>query len=148
MNHEHEEAKRRRKHGADRGPSPAEEKGAPPREDRPSFSAAWMPRADARETDAEYILEVALPGVLKEDVKVEVKGDVLTVSGERKTAKEEPGRTWLRREAPHGPFLRAFSLPEGLHTEDVKASFKDGVLTLSLRKPPEFKSRGTSVRID
>lgn len=110
-----------------------------------AFAAAWMPRADIRETDHEYILEVALPGVSKEDVKVDITDDVLTVSGAR-----EPGRArgiWLRRESNYGAFLRSFTLPEGLHTEDVKARCRDGVLTLSLRKPPEFKSRGMSIEI-
>lgn len=114
---------------------------------RPAFAAAWMPRADIRETDHEYILEVALPGVGKEDVKVDITDDVLTVSGERRRPRGEGRGVWLRRESSYGAFLRSFTLPEGLHTEDVKARCRDGVLTLSLRKPPEFKSRGMSIEI-
>lgn len=117
----------------------------PPGARRRAFAAAWMPRADIRETDHEYVLEVVLPGVRKEDVKVDVTGDVLTVSGARAPG-EARGR-WLRRESNYGAFLRSFALPEGLHTEDVKARCRDGVLTLSLRKPPEFKSRGMSIEI-
>ncbi len=109
---------------------------------------AWLPRADIRETDKEYILDIALPGVRKEDVKVEVKDDVLTVSGEKKSEREEKGKTWLRRESSYGCFQRSFSLPEGMHPEDVKAACKDGVLSLTLRKPAEVKKRGVSVKVE
>ena len=121
---------------------------APLRTNRPAFPAAWMPRTDIRETEKEYILDISLPGVRKEDVKVEVKDDVLTVTGEKRSEKEEKGKTWLRRESSYGSFLRSFELPEGLHTEDVKASCKDGVLTLTMRKPTEVKTRGVSIKVD
>jgi HSP20 family protein len=118
------------------------------RTDFPAPPKAWIPRADVRETDKEYILDIALPGVKKEDVKVEVKDDVLTVTGEKKSEKEEKGKGWLRRESSYGSFQRSFVLPEGLHPEDVKASNKDGVLTLTMRKPAESKSRGVSIKVD
>ena len=121
---------------------------APMRTNLPALPAAWMPRADIRETDKEYILDLSLPGVKKEDVKVEVKDDVLTITGEKKCEKEEKGKNWLRRESSFGSFQRSFVLPEGLHTEDVKASCKDGVLTLTMRKPAEIKRRGVSIKVD
>ncbi|MBI2384782.1 MAG: Hsp20/alpha crystallin family protein [Elusimicrobia bacterium] len=121
---------------------------APLRADVPSIPAAWMPRADVRETEKEYVIDLSLPGIRKEDVKVEVKDDVLTVSGERRTEKEEKGKSWLRRESSYGSFLRSFTLPEGLHSEDIKANYKDGVLTLSMRKPAQVKSRGVSIKVD
>lgn len=121
---------------------------APLRADLPSIPAAWMPRADIQETDKEYVIGLNLPGIRKEDVKVEVKDDILTVSGERKTDKEEKGKNWLRRESSYGSFLRSFTLPEGLHSEDIKANYKDGVLTLSMRKPPQVKSRGINIKVD
>lgn len=125
-----------------------EEAFAPLRMSLPALPTAWMPRTDVRETDKEYILDIALPGVRKEDVKVDVKDDILTVAGEKKSEKEEKGKTWLRRESSYGSFQRCFALPEGLHTEDVKASYKDGVLTLTMRKPMEVKSRGVSIKVD
>lgn len=121
---------------------------APLKMDLPALPAAWLPRADIRETDKEYILEIALPGVKKEDVKVDVKDDILTISGEKKAEKEEKGRNWIRRESSFGSFTRSFVLPQGLHNEDVKASCKDGVLTLNLRKPAEVKTRGVSIKVD
>lgn len=121
---------------------------APLRMSMPAAPAPWMPRTDIRETEKEYLLDVSLPGVRKEDVKVEVKDGVLTISGEKKTEKEEKGKTWLRRESSYGSFSRSFTLPEGLHTEDVKATFKDGLLTLAMRKPTEVKSRGVNIKVD
>ncbi|MBI4061107.1 MAG: Hsp20/alpha crystallin family protein [Elusimicrobia bacterium] len=121
---------------------------APMRTSLPALPKAWMPRADIRETDKEYVLDLSLPGVRKEDVKVEVKNDVMTITGEKRSEKEEKGKTWLRRESSYGSFQRSFILPEGLHTEDVKASCKDGVLTLTMRKPAEVKSRGVSIKVD
>lgn len=120
----------------------------PMRTNFPALPKAWMPRADIRETDKEYILDLCLPGVRKEDVKVDIKDDLLTITGEKKSEKEEKGKTWLRRESSYGSFQRSFTLPEGLHSEDVKASCKDGVLTLTMRKPVEVKSRGVSVKVD
>lgn len=114
----------------------------------PAIPAVWMPRADIRETEREYILDVALPGVRREDVKVEVKDDVLTITGEKKSEKEEKGKTWLRRESSYGSFQRSFTLPEGIHPEDVKASCKDGVLSLTMPKPASVKSRGVSVKVE
>lgn len=121
---------------------------APLRMNLPALPEAWMPRTDIRETEKEYILDISLPGVRKEDVKVEVKDDILSINGERKSEKEEKGKAWLRRESSYGSFQRSFTLPEGLHTEDVKAAFKDGVLTLTMRKPAEVKSRGVSIKVD
>lgn len=108
----------------------------------------WAPRVDIQETDKEYLLTASLPGMRKEDVKISVENGVLSLSGERKTDKEEKGKTWVRRELTEGSFMRSFVLPAGMHPEDVKASYKDGLLTLSLRKPEQPKSRGVSVKID
>lgn len=114
----------------------------------PALPRAWAPRIDIQETDKEYLLTAALPGVRKEDVKVEVKDDVLTISGERKAEKEEKGKAWLRKETSYGFFLRSLVLPEGVHPEEVKATHKDGMLTVVIGKPSPAKSRGVSVKVD
>lgn len=109
---------------------------------------AWVPRVDIQETEKEYILTASLPGMRKEDVKVSVEDDVLTLSGERKSDKEEKGKGWVRREIAQGSFQRSFVLPYGTHPEDVKAAYKDGLLTLTLRKTEPAKSRGVNVKVD
>jgi len=112
----------------------------PPRE--------WTPRANIQETDKEYILSCALPGIKKEDVGIKVENGVLTISGEHREEKEEKGKNWLRQEISCGSFHRSFLLPVGTHPEEVKAVHKDGVLTVTLPKPAQEKSRGVSVRVE
>ena len=114
----------------------------------PAMPKAWMPRADIQETEKDYLLSLALPGVRKEDVKLDIQGDVLTITGERKSDKEEKGKYWLRRETSYGSFQRSFVLPDGLHPEDVKAAHKDGVLTVTMRKPAEVKPKGVRINVD
>lgn len=108
----------------------------------------WMPRVDVQETEREYVLSAALPGVRKEDVRIDVRDGILTIVGERKSEKEEKGKTWLRRETSYGSFERSFILPDGTHPEDVKAAHKDGVLTISMPKAVETKSKGVRVNVE
>src|SRR5581483_7512407 len=82
------------------GPRPALARG---------YEGPWAPAVDIRETGEEIALHVALPGLEKQDVQVEIKDNTLVVTGQRKAAKEDEG--WLRCETPRGPFYRAFSLP-------------------------------------
>lgn len=122
---------------------------APMRAAAPSYYRGWLPRADVQETEKEYLLSISVPGVRKEDLKVDVRDDMLTISGERKAEKEEKGKTWLRKECSYGSFSRSFVLPEGMHPEDVKASYQDGVLKLTIPKPEGAPSKGgISVKID
>lgn len=122
---------------------------APMRTAAPSFYRGWLPRADVQETDKEYLLSVCVPGVRKEDLKVDVRDDMLNITGERKSEKEEKGRTWLRKESSYGSFSRSFVLPEGLHPEQVKASYKDGVLELIIPKLQGAQSKaGVNIKID
>ena len=114
----------------------------------PSTPKAWLPRVDVQETEKEYVLTAALPGVRKEDVKLDVRDGVLTIAGERRAEKEEKGKAWLRRETTYGSFSRSFTLPEGTHPEDIKASHKDGVLTVSMPKPAEPKSKSVRIGVD
>ncbi|MDX6768380.1 MAG: Hsp20/alpha crystallin family protein [Elusimicrobiota bacterium] len=114
----------------------------------PPMPKAWVPRLDIQETEKDFVLSVALPGVRKEDVRIEVKDDVLTLAGERRHEKEEKGRSWLRRETSYGGFQRSLVLPEGVHPEEVKAAYKDGILTVTIAKPAQARSRGVSVKVD
>lgn len=101
----------------------------------------WFPEIDVFERDNRLITKVDLPGLKKEDVKVEVIDDQLVISGERKTEAEEKKEHFYRSEREYGSFYRAVPLPEGVKLEDVKASFADGVLEVSVPLPakPEAK---------
>lgn len=97
--------------------------------------AAWSPGIDVFEKDNRLITKVDLPGIKKEDVKVELLDGNLVISGERKTEAEEKKDDYYRCEREYGSFYRAVPLPDGVKADDVKASFADGVLEVSMPLP-------------
>jgi HSP20 family protein len=110
-------------------------------------TVAWAPKIDVFEKDNRLFTRVDLPGMKKEDVKVEVTDGHLALSGERKHEKEEKKDNVYRTEREYGSFYRAVPLPEGVKLEDVKATFKDGVLEVSVPLParPEAKVRKVEI---
>ncbi|XP_030532008.1 class I heat shock protein-like [Rhodamnia argentea] len=102
-------------------------------------------QVDWKETPEAHVFKADLPGLKKEEVKVEMEeGRVLQISGERSVDKEEKGEEWHRVERGRGKFLRRFRLPENAKADEVKASMENGVLTVTvpklLEKKPEVKS--------
>ncbi|WP_245539541.1 Hsp20/alpha crystallin family protein [Thiomicrorhabdus arctica] len=89
---------------------------------------------NTREGDYAYHVEVDLPGVQKKDINVEVKDNRLMISGERKSKKEVKEVGYYRSESSYGKFERGFALPEGVDSENVKASCEEGVLEVTLPK--------------
>jgi HSP20 family protein len=101
----------------------------------------WMPAVNIRERDDDFVIDLAVPGMNKKDFSVEVDNGVLTVSGERKEESENSGDRHTRREFHYGSFRRTFSLPESADPDKVNASYKDGILTLSVMKREESKRK-------
>jgi HSP20 family protein len=101
---------------------------------RPSTVRTWQPRCDLAETEATLIVEVELPGVAREDVQVEVEGDILRISGERRTTVERQGRHYLHTEQSYGSFTRELRLPRIVDRDAIQAHFVAGVLTITLPK--------------
>jgi HSP20 family protein len=123
----------------------------------------WKPRADISETDTAYEIHAELPGVAKEDIKVNFENGVLTLSGEKKSTVNETddSKTFHRKERFHGrksieklnlhflgTFVRRFSLPDETKSKEIKASFKDGVLAITVPKQPEPKPETLDVVIE
>ncbi len=108
----------------------------------------WRPPVDIYETTGGFILKVELAGVEKEDVSVEVKDNVLTLKGERLLDPEIKDEHYYRKERTFGKFHRSFTLQESIKPEQVKASFKSGVLTIAVPRPTEEKSKQVTVNID
>jgi len=109
--------------------------------------ADWTPTVDISETDGEYLIKAELPEVKKEDVKVTLEDGVLTLTGERRQEKEEKNTKYHRVERSYGSFVRSFSLPELVDETNVKAEYKDGVLSLHLPKSEKAKPRAIDVKV-
>ncbi|KAL5750401.1 hypothetical protein ACOSP7_025004 [Xanthoceras sorbifolium] len=98
-------------------------------------------RIDWKETPQAHVFKADLPGLKKEEVKVEVEdGRVLQISGERNVEKEDRNDTWHRVERSSGSFARRFTLPENVKMDQIKASMENGVLTVTVPKQEEAKN--------
>jgi len=109
--------------------------------------AEWAPLVDITEDEKEYVIKAELPEVKKEDVKLTVHDDVLSISGERKYEKEEKGKKYHRVERAYGSFTRSFTLPEDADASKVAADYKDGVLKVHLPKSEKAKPKSIEVKI-
>jgi HSP20 family protein len=108
--------------------------------------AHWAPLVDITEDEHGYSIKAELPEVQKADVKVVVENGVLTISGERKSEKEEKARKYHRVERAYGSFARSFSLPDDADESKVTAEFKDGLLTVHLAKSEKARPRSIDVK--
>lgn len=96
---------------------------------------AFTPSMEVEERKGQLYVRTDLPGLTKDDVKVEVTEDLLTIEGERKQVKETKDRGYYRSECSYGRFSRTLALPEGVKPETTKATFKDGVLEITIDVP-------------
>lgn len=109
--------------------------------------AEWSPLVDITEDEKEYLIKAEVPDVKKEDVKLTVQDNVLTISGERKTEKEEKGKRYHRVERTYGSFMRSFTLPEDADGSKVSAEYKDGMLNVHLPKSEKAKPKSIEVKV-
>lgn len=108
----------------------------------------WTPKIDVFERGDRLVTKVDLPGVKKEDVSVEVADGQLMLSGERKQESEEKNDGFYRAEREYGSFYRAVPLPEGVKIDDVKATFSNGVLEVSVPLPPRPEVKVRKIQIE
>ena len=99
----------------------------------------WTPRVDISETENDFEIRAELPGVSESDVNISVTDNRLTVKGEKLQESETQDKSYHRVERRYGNFQRSFTLPRNVETTNIKAGFKDGVLTLSIPKPEAAK---------
>lgn len=105
----------------------------------------WAPALDMFEDDANLVVQLELPGVSKDDVQVSIHEGVLTIAGERRPSKDTDQGETLRQERFYGRFQRSISLPKPVNVEAVRASLKDGILTVMLPKAEEARPRQIQV---
>ena len=109
--------------------------------------AVWAPQVETFRRGDKLVIRADLPGLKRDDVTVNVEDDVLAISGERRDEHEEDRDGYYRSERSYGQFYRAIALPEGVNADDVDASFKDGVLEVTIPAPKETTPRRKRVQV-
>ena len=102
-----------------------------------------MPAVNIRENEKNFTLDLAVPGMDKKDMKIDINEDVLTISAEAKNEIEENADGYKRKEFSYSSFCRSFYLPENVNREKIAASYKDGILSVELPKNDEEKAKLT-----
>jgi HSP20 family protein len=108
---------------------------------------AWTPAVDIYEDSDAFLIKLELPEVNKDDVKVSLDDNKLSISGERKFENEDKREGYHRVERSYGQFYRSFTLPPNVNVESINAQFTDGVLRLTLPKKEEAKPKQIEVKI-
>ncbi|HHS12499.1 MAG TPA: Hsp20/alpha crystallin family protein [bacterium] len=107
----------------------------------------WNPVVDISENEEEITVSAEVPGIKKDDIKITIQDNVLTLSGEKTQEKEEKNKQFHRVERSFGSFQRSFSLPSSVSADKVKAKYKDGILMVVLPKSEESKPKEIQVAV-
>ncbi|HEY7217849.1 MAG TPA: Hsp20/alpha crystallin family protein [Candidatus Binatia bacterium] len=113
---------------------------------RPSKST-WHPAVDVLESKDAYLIRAELPGMKREDIKVEIKDGTLVLSGESKSEKPAEGVEYRHVERVAAKFWRSFSLPETVKQDGIEASYKDGILEVRVPKVEKAKPRQIEISV-
>jgi len=101
----------------------------------------WSPPVDILERGDELVLKIDLPEVSQEEIDIRVEGSTLIIQGERRLIKDAPEENYIQIERPYGTFRRTFNIPRMIEQEEIKASYKDGVLRVVLPRKPEAQPK-------
>ena len=110
-------------------------------------NAVWSPLTDISENKDQYILKLDLPGVSKENLKLNFHDGELIISGERKQEKEDKDSKYHRIERTYGKYFRSFTLPQTIQADKINAEFKDGQLTITVPKSEEAKPKELEIKV-
>ena len=112
-----------------------------------TWSSAWSsPAIDMYQTEDDIVVKAALPGIKADEVQINVTGDVLTLRGETKQEEERKDKSWHIREHRWGAFERSIILPTAVISDKAKADFDNGILTITLPKSEEVKSKTITIK--
>jgi HSP20 family protein len=100
-----------------------------------------MPAVNIKENEKSFLLELAVPGIDRKDLKIDINEDVLTISSESKNETEEGKDGYMRKEYSYSSFVRSFYIPENVNRDKIGANYKDGILSVELPKMEEEKSK-------
>lgn len=115
--------------------------------DNGSYGSFWTPVVDVQEHEDAYVVEAELPGLAKDDVKISIEGNSLTIQGEKKQENTKKERDYHRSERVYGSFVRSFTLPASVKTDKIEANYKNGVLTITVPKVDEAKPKSIEVKV-
>jgi HSP20 family protein len=113
----------------------------------PVRATGWTPALDVIQKEGELLIRTELPGVDPEQVEVTVEGNQLTIRGERKEEIEVDKENWLRRELRYGTFERCLTLPAEADTDNIKASYRNGVLEITVPYQPKTRARKLTIDV-
>ncbi len=116
-------------------------------ERRDYLSEVWAPAIDIYETKDDVVVKAELPGMSKEDIKINIVDNSLIIEGEKKQEKEVKEENYYRVERRYGAFRRVVEIPVPVKTENVEATYKDGVLEIKLPKKEEAKPKEIEVKV-
>ncbi len=105
----------------------------------------WRPPIEVTTKGDQLVVKAELPGLSKDDIKVECSGDEITIQGEKRQEHKEEHEGMYHSERSYGRFFRRIPLPEGTQVEDAKASFHDGILEIIMKAPKQVKSREIAI---
>lgn len=111
-------------------------------------TSAWYPPVDILESRDAYLIRAELPGMKKEDINLELRDGAVTLSGERKFDEPAVGVEYHRAERVAGKFLRSFYLPQTIKEEDMRATYRDGILEIHVPKADEAKPRQIAISVN
>jgi HSP20 family protein len=106
-----------------------------------------VPAVNISETDGHYHIELAVPGLRKEDFKVDLNRDVLTISAEKQTEQTENDKKYNKREYSYSSFVRSFTLPDSVDDANIEAEYTDGVLRINVAKKEEVRTASRHIEI-
>jgi HSP20 family protein len=107
----------------------------------------WVPAVNVSESDKSYEIEVAAPGMKKDDFKIKIEKGTLHISAEKKDEKEEKGKNYTRREYNYNSFSRSFTLPDDVKEDDIKAQYEGGVLKLTVARKTAAVSKAKEITV-
>ena len=106
----------------------------------------WQPRSDISETDAAYVVEIDLPGMIIHNISIQLEGTTVVITGQRQSTHSESAKQQARVERPCGTFHRAFTLPTAVKRDEVQATYANGVLTITVPKADAARPRQITVQ--
>ena len=115
---------------------------------RETLDKTWLPAVDIYEDKENIVVKAELPGVKKDEVAIEIKDNILTLSGERKQEQETKKENYHRVERVYGKFSRSFTLPDSVQVDKVKANYRDGILEIALPKAEAAKPKAIPIKIE